>query len=418
MEPKILNFHQKVLKLVNQVIQDFSPENMIKSSFRRKKNTLLFDKTAWNLDYYRSITTVSIGKTAISSYKGISSIIPDNEAKHIVYTHKREHELEISNIFVGDHPHLSKRNIKNSKLIFEDLTKLGKDDLLFIFLDGSSSSLFEIPNESIEEIDLIDIYQRLMKKEISIYDTNIIRSLYSKIKNGRLLSYLQTRHVYVFIFSDVENNKFETVGSGPFFSFNHTTDTETLFKKKNLMELIKTDYKYVENKSPAHFLLTDNHSLLMSFSGLLSKEFQSYKAIYEKSYISLVINDFVDKIMTSMKTLPPKSILVLGGEIYLNVYGTGKAGRNQELIIRLLKNLEKEKNYSIYAIASDGKDGNSTASGAYINNKVKKLLMEEKIEFEPYLLQNNSFELFKSIGNLIQIESQTNLNDIFIIIKH
>ena len=418
MEPEILTIHNNILHLVENTIDHFSPENIIKSSFRRIKNTVLYQKTAWNLDYYKTVNILCLGKTAISSYKGISSIIKSDEANYIVYSHQSENLADNILSFTGDHPELTENNIKNSSQIVNQLSKLRKDDLLFVFLGGGSSALLEIPANNVSNNDLIKLYDELLKDEISIDKINLIRSIYSSVKNGKLLKYLNTSHIDVFLFSDVKDNKTEFIGSGPFLSFDFSDQYNELLNSKQHKRFLKRKYHFEQLKKVNHHLLASNSELITFLESKLKEKLSNYRITCQKNYISLEIDDFIAKISKEMKTLSSKTILLLGGEIFLSVNGDGKGGRNQELILRALKQIDFEKKFSLYAIVSDGKDGNSNASGAFLNSDIKNKVEAENLNLEPYLLENNSNELFNKIGNLIDIKSQTNLNDIFIVVKH
>ena len=58
--------------------------------------------------------------------------------------------------------------------------------------------------------------------------------------------------------------------------------------------------------------------------------------------------------------------------------GKGQGGRNQELVLRILKNTQKLKKITIASMATDGIDGNSNFAGAIVENtKVDLNIMKE-----------------------------------------
>ena len=110
-----------------------------------------------------------------------------------------------------------------------------------------------------------------------------------------------------------------------------------------------------------------------------------------------------------------KSCIVFGGEPTVQVSGNGKGGRNQELVLQILK-LTHNSNHNllISSIATDGVDGNTTCSGALIENNLSDM---EKISY--YLKNNDSYSFFKKYGGLIKTGStHTNLMDVGLIIKY
>ena len=60
------------------------------------------------------------------------------------------------------------------------------------------------------------------------------------------------------------------------------------------------------------------------------------------------------------------------------ILGKGQGGRNQELVLRLLKNSQKLKKITIASMGTDGVDGNSNFAGAIIENiKIDLNVMKE-----------------------------------------
>ena len=108
-----------------------------------------------------------------------------------------------------------------------------------------------------------------------------------------------------------------------------------------------------------------------------------------------------------------KTCLILGGEPTVKVLGKGKGGRNQELVLRILKNTQKLKKITIASMGTDGIDGNSNFAGAIIENiKVDLSIMKE------FLKNSDSARFFqKQKGNIKTDYTHMNLMDIGIILK-
>ena len=109
------------------------------------------------------------------------------------------------------------------------------------------------------------------------------------------------------------------------------------------------------------------------------------------------------------------SCLIFGGEPTVKVVGSGKGGRNQELVLQILKLTHNSDDHLlISSVTTDGIDGNTEYSGAIIENhsfNTQKL--------SSYLKNNDSNSFFKKYGGLIKIgPTHTNLIDIGLIIKY
>jgi hydroxypyruvate reductase len=109
------------------------------------------------------------------------------------------------------------------------------------------------------------------------------------------------------------------------------------------------------------------------------------------------------------------SCIIFGGEPTVQVKGNGKGGRNQELVLQILKLIHgSDHHVLVSSISTDGIDGNTTCAGALSVNNSSNL---QKIS--SYLENNNSYSFFKKYGGLIKTgPTHTNLMDIGLIIKY
>jgi len=107
------------------------------------------------------------------------------------------------------------------------------------------------------------------------------------------------------------------------------------------------------------------------------------------------------------------SCLIFGGEPTVKVVGNGKGGRNQELVLLLLDEIQKrEKNIVIASCGTDGKDGNTDACGAIMESADHPVANISK-----FLKNNNSHLFFKKHGGLIFTgPTHTNLMDIGVLL--
>jgi len=109
------------------------------------------------------------------------------------------------------------------------------------------------------------------------------------------------------------------------------------------------------------------------------------------------------------------SCIIFGGEPTVQVKGIGKGGRNQELVLQILKLIHgSDHHVLVSSISTDGIDGNTTCAGALSGNSSSNL---QKIS--SYLENNDSYSFFKKYGGLIKTGStHTNLMVIGLIIKY
>src|SRR3990172_7195138 len=128
-----------------------------------------------------------------------------------------------------------------------------------------------------------------------------------------------------------------------------------------------------------------------------------------------ISGDIVNATSKLVSLIPKKknSCIIFGGETTVKVKGSGKGGRNQELVLRILEKIQKTKqDVTIASLGTDGIDSNTKYAGAITKN----ILIHQK-EIKSYLTANASNSFFKKYGGLIKTGyTHTNLMDIGLIL--
>ncbi len=100
-------------------------------------------------------------------------------------------------------------------------------------------------------------------------------------------------------------------------------------------------------------------------------------------------------------------------EITVEVSGKGSRGRSQELVLRILKNLQQLSKVCIAVLGTNGIDVNTFFVGTITENvKIESSIVKE------FLKNNNSGRFFqKQKGNIFIGFTHSNLMDIGIVLK-
>ena len=163
-----------------------------------------------------------------------------------------------------------------------------------------------------------------------------------------------------------------------------------------------------ENSNVQNFVIANNNDCLKAME-LKAKE-MGYQVI--RIQIFDEIKSTVKKILENISE-NSKTCLIFGGEPTVKVLGKGMGGRNQELVLRILKNTQKLKKLTIASMGTDGIDGNSVFAGAITENiKVDLVTMKE------FLRNSDSGRFFqKQNANIITGFTHTNLMDIGLVLR-
>ena len=128
-----------------------------------------------------------------------------------------------------------------------------------------------------------------------------------------------------------------------------------------------------------------------------------------------VFGDIKDSVTEILKNISeePDTCLIFGGETTVRVSGKGTGGRNQEIVLRILKNTQKFKKITIAAMGTDGMDGNSLFAGAITENfKIDSAITKE------FLKDSDSARFFqKRQSNIVTDFTHTNLMDIGLVLR-
>ena len=93
--------------------------------------------------------------------------------------------------------------------------------------------------------------------------------------------------------------------------------------------------------------------------------------------------------------------LISGGETVVNMTGSGKGGRNQELALSFLANYEKiqtKREWLLLSVGTDGIDGPTDAAGGIIDSISVNKMDELNLDVTSYLDNNDSYNFLKEVA--------------------
>ncbi|KFM14280.1 hypothetical protein AAA799O18_00666 [Marine Group I thaumarchaeote SCGC AAA799-O18] len=257
----------------------------------------------------------------------------------------------------------------------------------------------------------------------TINEFNCVRKHLSQIKGGKLVQKMNCDGCAL-IMSDVVNNDISVISSGCTF-YDNTTSSDALkiIRKysleakfpKNVISCLK---RKLHSKITIQKNLRVKNEIIATNQDCLDAMVSKSRILGFKTIVSPVIQHDVSvsaKILVKMIPKSKRSCIIFGGEPTVNVKGKGKGGRNQELVLQILKLIhDSNHNLIISSVATDGLDGNTKYSGAFIESN-----SYGSEEIAHYLKNNNSNLFFKKYAGLIKTgHTRTNLMDFGLILKY
>ncbi len=372
------------------------------------------------LEAFSRIYVIGFGKASFNMYSGIRDkvikklsyagiIIPVDEEHPDIYP-----ELEVLR---GTHPYVTGLSVESSKTLLSHLAGLKESDLAIVLISGGGSSLFEIPETGIDINDIKEISAEIMKNDGDIYVLNQIRSSISSVKNGKLARYLYPASVRSYIISDVIYDDLNIIASGPLVYSPVPSNIKELAARyidgvrlKNIIE----DEPLPENMDNKYFSNVKNTIILKNqdFVDYIYSELDGEKINLGSNIngdVKLVSRDLTNILKNILEIKGKPFWFVCGGETTVTVSGNGSGGRNQELVVRMMEDMDKKDDFLFISIGTDGIDGKSIAAGGIVDNSTKIDNLSQ------YIASNDTYTaLSKSNGAIITGRTGNNVSDIML----
>ena len=407
------------LEILESGLQAANPENIISNYVTA--NEIKIDGKIFNIEKYSSIHTVAFGKAGDSMTRAINSIISIKSGIIVIPKGtKAKIKSKRFQIFNSGHPKPDKTSVKAAKEVIKFVENRKSRELIIFLVSGGGSSLLAMPDE-ITLSDKVHVTDILLKSGATIQEFNCVRKHLSKIKGGKLVENMKCDGIGL-IMSDVEKDDLSSIASGTTYMDDTTyQDAMDIIEKYRLKTRIPIEVLQIlgnglhnqKTETPKtakieNYIIANNNNCLKAMEETAKSK--GYKVI--KMQIFGEIKDTVKKILENISE-EENTCLILGGEPTVRVSGKGLGGRNQELVLRLLKNTQKLKKITIASMGTDGIDGNSNFAGAITENiKVDLNIMKE------FLKNNDSARFFqKQKANIKTDFTHMNLMDIGIILK-
>jgi len=407
------------LEILEAGLEAAMPENILPKFLTPNKITI--GKESLNIKKFSSIYTVAFGKAADSMTRAVNAIIPIKGGIIVIPKDSRSKiKGKKFQIFNAGHPKPNQTSVKAAKEVIKFLQNRRKEELVIFLVSGGASALLSLP-QKINLNDKIYITDLLLRSGATIQEFNCIRKHLSKIKGGKLVEHLKC-HAMSLVMSDVEDDDLSSIASGTTFMDNTTfVDALDIIKKYKLKNKIPLEAFHVlkdgvngqipetpKKEKIKNLIIANNDDCLNAMEAKAKKLGYKVKKIQ-------VFGNIKEAVKIIIKNIPEeqKNCLIFGGETTVEVIGKGSGGRNQELVLRILKNTQKAKKIVIAATGTDGIDGNTFFAGAITENvKIEPSIVKE------FLKNNDSGRFFqKQKGNIVTGFTHSNLLDIGVVLQ-
>ena len=428
-------------------INAVNPYQLVSQYVKKTGSTLIVGDEVINLQSIDRIYVIGFGKASVPMARALLDLLHENvEAAEIVTKSAQFQEADgyqkKLKVHLGSHPIPSEESIQATRRVMKNFGKLTSKDLVFVLISGGGSALFTDPVPGVSLEDLMEMTKLLLRCGADIQEINTLRKHLDLVKGGRLARRLDPAQVHTLILSDVVGDRLDMIASGPTVPDPTTyEDALVIVRKYDLRQSMPESILAILEKGRQgeieETLKAGDFQKLNVWNYLVGSNIKAAEAALKKGqelgFNSMILTshlvgktcDVADFLMSIIHSemaydhpLRKPACIICGGETTVDVRGDGLGGRNQDLVLHMVKRIADTTGILFISLGTDGEDGPTDAAGAASDAMVYrdgKAVLRSNIE--TYLDTNNAYNYFKSLGGLIKTGSTgTNVNDLILIL--
>ncbi len=322
----------------------------------------------------------------------------------------------------SDHPFPGAAAENAVETTVDYLRGLSDSAMVVVLISGGGSALWGAPLSGLSGELYRSLVHAAVKSTLSIGQLNYVRRSISRLANGRLAELVEPRQFRTFVLSDVPGGKAEDVASGP--TVYRRVDCESLatllqrldvsMSAANLEMIARANADAGLGEIQEPIVIASNASFLAGAS--VKAAALGYQVTVHPNSLSGEARHAGKKIALDIITSEPGSCRLYGGETVVNVTGSGRGGRNQEVALAAAIELSDSTSGAVVlAASSDGIDGSSPGAGAVVD---EFLVADSPLPASRCLENNDTDRYFRHTGRqIVTGPTHTNVLDIVIAIR-
>lgn len=392
---------------------------------------LVFPSETIDLTSFDHLYLVGFGKASIGMARAVCDAIPVTRGVVITNDPSAQFSHPSIEVFVGGHPLPNEASITGAEQILNLLHQAGENDAILTLISGGGSALFCQPR--IPLTDLIQTTHLLLRSGATIQEINTVRKHLSLVKGGQMVGHTKST-IFSLIISDIVGDPLSSIASGTTVPDSTTfSDAQTILHHYDVWSRIPESVRSVitegiarkipETPKPTDPMFDRVFNYIIA-NNTLACEAAAHKA-KELGYIPIIITTsltgearmmgrfLINKARQSLTR--EHAVFISGGETTVTVKGSGRGGRNQELVLGGIEEIA-DSSMVVASLATDGLDGTSDAAGALADGYTLLRAHEKQLFPERFLTENNSSEFFTQLHDAILTgPTGTNVMDVQII---
>ena len=399
------------------------------------------------------LVTIAVGKAAWTMAAAAKKVLGGRMASGVVVTKYgySQGEIEGLRIFEAGHPVPDENGVAGGREILRLADAADSETLVLTLISGGGSALLPAPlsyraegkETTLTLADKQGVTKALLRCGADITEINCIRKHLSGLKGGRLLQHIAPARSVNFILSDVIGDDLSSIASG-ITAPDPTTFADALgiIEKYGIADevgdaVLATLKLGREGRIPETLKpgapeagLSTNILIGSNTAALLAAGEAAERLGYHLVRLTARITGDADETArvlaavaadaATLELAAKKPCCILsGGEPVVHLKGSGKGGRNQQMALVALGEMEKRPDLfggvAFLAASTDGNDGPTDAAGAFASLEVLEEAKRAGLSIREFLADNDSYRFFETIGRLYKTgPTNTNVCDLHI----
>jgi glycerate 2-kinase len=427
-----------------------SPDRLIRKALRVRGSTLRVGSLAIPISEIDSIAVVGAGKAGAAMSRAVERALGARIARE-----KRLHgcvnvpdrsvirlqHIEVHGARSAPDNKPTQAGVEGAGRMRSILQSLGPRDLGICLISGGGSALLPAPVDGVTLDEKQAITGLLHASGAPIGPMNAVRKHLSQLKGGGIVRCFRGRWLASLIISDVVGDPLDVISSGPTAADPSTFgDAINVLKQYRLWdrapesirrhlelgvngqreETLKRLPRFVSNT-----IIGNNDTALAAASRAARR--LGYRVLNLSSFLEgdsnqlgITLAGIARGVRDRNQPSSPPMCILSGGETTVALGpGSGKGGRNQELVLAAMWQLESAGLDRIVILSggTDGEDGPTDAAGALADERILRKAQTRGLDLAQFLDRHDSYHFFEAAGGLIKTGlTDTNVMDLRVIL--
>ena len=393
-------------------------ETIISSAIRAVQPDAAVRRALEQQTFPGRVILVAAGKAAWQMARTACDCIPVDEGIVITKYGHVMGDIAHCRCFEAGHPVPDGNSFSATQAALALTENLTEQDTVLFLLSGGGSALFEsplIPGEELQQIT-----NQLLSCGAEIVQINTIRKRLSAVKGGRFAAHCAPARVFSIVLSDILGDPLDMIASGPAVPDTSTCEQALAIAGQYHLQLSPQARSLLAQETPKA-LTNVTTQITGSVRELCTA---AANACRELGYQPLILTDrlccqakeagsFLSSILRTHSGCGKKLAFLAGGETVVQLTGSGKGGRNQELALAAAEGIAGIPGTAVFSIGSDGTDGPTDAAGGYVDHETAAVLKEKGFSVFEALRNNDAYHALQAVDGLIRTgPTGTNVNDV------